>query len=79
MKSRGSISIWFFVGISLFVDGALILGTAVYELVHPPQYRVALYELHANLWWGALLAAAGLMYCFHFAPRKVARRNLKGT
>jgi len=75
MKAGGSISIWFFVGISLLFNGALICGTGLYELVHPPLHRVALYGLHANVWWGALLLAIGIVYCFHFAPGKVARRN----
>jgi len=79
MKSGGAISIWFFVGISLAVNGALICATGLYEFVHPPQYRVVLYWLHANVWWGGLLLVAGLVYCFHFAPSKVARRNAQSS
>jgi hypothetical protein len=26
--------------------------------------------LHANIWWGAILAAIGAFYCIHFAPGK---------
>jgi hypothetical protein len=71
MKSGGSLSIWFFIGASLLVNGALILGTGIYELVSPPENRVVLYDLHANIWWGAALFVAGIFYCFRFAPSRV--------
>ena len=65
------ISIWFFIGISLAVNGALILAAGIYQLVHPPASPdVVLFNLHANVWWGALLLAIGLIYCFSFAPRR---------
>jgi hypothetical protein len=64
------ISIWFFIGISLAVNGALILAAGIYELVNPPAVpRVALFNLHANVWWGAALLAIGLIYCFRFSPK----------
>ena len=56
MKRGGSISIWFFIGISLLVNGLLIFGSGVYELIHPPQAQVVLFHLHASIWWGAILA-----------------------
>jgi len=70
MKTGGSISIWFFIGISLLVNGLLIFSSGIYELVHPPQTPVVLFDLHASIWWGALLAAIGAFYCIHFAPGK---------
>jgi hypothetical protein len=70
MKRGGSISIWFFIGVSLLVNGLLIFGTGVYELFHPPVARVVLYHLHANVWWGGILAVIGAFYCIHFAPGK---------
>jgi hypothetical protein len=68
MKAGGSISIWFFIGLSQLVNGALIFGTGIYQLVRPPEHRVVLYELHASVWWGALLFLFGAIYCYHFAP-----------
>ena len=44
MKSGDSLSIWFFVGLSLLVNGVLIFGTGVYELVYPPTNKVVLYQ-----------------------------------
>jgi hypothetical protein len=72
MHEDSSISIWFFIGISLLVNGVLILLTGLYELAVPPQFPVVLYQLHASIWWGALLLAAGLFYCLHYAPRRTA-------
>ncbi|HKN24227.1 MAG TPA: hypothetical protein VJX72_05215 [Candidatus Acidoferrum sp.] len=70
MKRGGSISIWFFIGISLLVNGLLIFGAGVYEFFHPPVKQVVLYHLHANIWWGGILAVIGAAYCIHFAPGK---------
>jgi hypothetical protein len=71
VTDRVSISIWFFIGISLAVNGALILAAGVYQLLSPPvSPTVVLFNLHANVWWGALLLAIGLVYCFRFAPRR---------
>ena len=65
------ISIWFFIGISLTVNGALILAAGLYEVVAPPaEPGVVLFNLHANVWWGAILLMVGMIYCFRFAPRR---------
>ncbi|HMJ20701.1 MAG TPA: hypothetical protein VK513_02290 [Terriglobales bacterium] len=67
------ISIWFFIGISLAVNGALILVAGIYQLVNPPaDPGVVLFNLHANVWWGAVLLVLGLVYCMKFAPRRQA-------
>jgi hypothetical protein len=70
MKRGGSISIWFFIGISLLVDGLLILGAGVYQFFNPPPQEVVLFRLHAGVWWGALLAMIGAVYCIYYAPGK---------
>jgi hypothetical protein len=71
VTDRVSISIWFFIGISLAVNGALILAAGVWQLLSPPVGpAVVLFNLHANVWWGALLLAIGLVYCFRFAPKR---------
>ena len=67
------ISIWFFIGVSLAVNGALILAAGIYQVVNPPlDPGVVLFNLHANVWWGAVLLLLGLMYCIRFAPRRQA-------
>jgi hypothetical protein len=70
MKSGGSISIWFFIGISLLVNGVLILGAGIYELMHPLEHPVVLGNLHAGVWWGGILTLVGLFYCLCYAPGK---------
>ena len=70
MKTGGSISIWFFIGVSLLVNGVLILGAGIYQYVHPPRVAVVLSQLHAGIWWGALLTVIGAFYCIHYAPGK---------
>lgn len=73
MRRGDSISIWFFIGISLFVNGLLILGAGIYEVFYPPQNPVVLFQLHANVWWGAVLFLLGVVYCFYFAPGRQRR------
>ncbi len=77
MTSEREISIWFFIGVALVVIGGLICGAGVYELVRPPEVRVVLYQLHANLWWGALLLVVGAVYCMRFKP--AAEGAVKGV
>jgi hypothetical protein len=67
MDKRG-ISIWFFIGISLLVNGILILGAGIWELFYPPANPVALFQLHASIWWGGLLLILGLIYCIKYSP-----------
>ena len=65
------ISIWFFIGISLAVNGASDLAAGIYQVVNPPANPdVVLFSLHANVWWGAVLLVIGLIYCVKFAPRR---------
>ena len=67
------ISIWFFIGISLAVNGALICAAGIYQLVNPPlNPDVVLFSLHANIWWGGALFLIGLLYCVKFSPRRQA-------
>ena len=67
----GGISIWFFVGVSLLVNGALILGAGLWELIYPPANPVVLFQYHANVWWGAVLLVLGILYSLKFSPRRV--------
>jgi hypothetical protein len=75
MKSGGTLSIWFFIGLSLLVNGVLIFGRGIYETIAPPENKVVLYNLHANIWWGALLLLVGLIYCVRFSPGREQARN----
>jgi len=72
MRSGGGISIWFFVGVSLLVNGALILGAGMWQLVYPPASPVVLFHLHANVWWGAALLLLGIFYSLRFSPPRAS-------
>ena len=64
------ISIWFFIGVSLAVNGALIIVAGIYQVINPPvNPGVVFFNLHANVWWGAVLLLIGLVYCIKFAPK----------
>jgi hypothetical protein len=71
---EGGISIWFFIGLSLLVNGILIFGAGLWELLYPParENRVVLFHYHANVWWGALLLIFGLIYCIKYSPGREA-------
>jgi hypothetical protein len=51
------------------VNGILILSAGLYQINHPPDHMVVLLNLHANIWWGAVLLVIGAGYCLKFAPR----------
>jgi len=50
------------------------LGTGIYELLHPPEHQVVLYNLHANVWWGGILLALGLFFSLRFSPARERAR-----
>jgi len=70
MQSEHQVPIWFFIGALLLIYGVVILGVGLWHLVSPPppEARVALYDLHADIWWGALMALTGALYVTKFRP-----------
>ncbi len=62
------IPVWFFVGLLLLIYGVLILGNGLMNWSHPPE-GVELSNLHAPVWWGALLIVLGVIYCAKYYPR----------
>ena len=65
-EKHSIIPVWFFVGVLFLVYGVLILGSGLAEWSHPPN--TVLSELHAPVWWGALLIVLGVVYCGAFRP-----------
>jgi uncharacterized membrane protein HdeD (DUF308 family) len=65
----GRISIWFFIGALVLVYGVLVLGAGIYELFSPSPTTVVLSELHAGIWWGALMIVLGAIPFFKSFPR----------
>jgi hypothetical protein len=71
MKAGGSISIWFFIGVSLLFNGVLILAAGIYQYLRPPDARTVLFNLHAGIWWGAILTILGAIYCLLYRPSRM--------
>jgi hypothetical protein len=71
MKAGGSISIWFFIGVSLLFNGVLILAAGIYQYLQPPDTPTVLFNLHAGIWWGAILTLLGAIYCLLYRPSRM--------
>lgn len=71
MEPEHQIPIWFFIGTLLGVYGVIILVTGIYLAIFPPpaEQQVALSYLHADIWWGAMMAVLGVFYCVRFRPK----------
>ena len=74
METGGALSIWFFTGLCLGVNGLLIFITGIYEIIHPPQQQLVLSDLHANVWWGGILLVLGALYAIRFSPARERKR-----
>ena len=71
MTEGKHISIWFFIGMLLLTYGVLILGYGLYSAASAAARVTVLQELHADIWWGAVLLVTGAIYSYKFFPRKV--------
>jgi hypothetical protein len=74
---RETFSIWWFAGILLLAYGIVIFATGIWELSHPLANPPVLNNLHAPIWWGAMLAVAGLGYTIGFRPRQTDNKRRK--
>jgi len=74
MKSGSHLSIWFFTGLCLGVNGLLIFARGIYEIMYPPVENVVLSSLHANVWWGAFLLIVGLYFSIRHSPARERAR-----
>jgi len=75
MKAGSHLSIWFFTGLCLGMNGALIFLRGIYETMYPPVEKVVLYDLHANVWWGAVLLILGVFFSLRFSPARERARS----
>ncbi len=73
MSSKGAIPIWYFIGLLLLVYGVIILGAGIYQLSHPPD--TVLSNLHATIWWGALMLVIGVVYVYIHRPGRRGNGN----
>ncbi len=70
MHDEHQIPIWFFIGVIVLIYGVLITASGLYNLLSPPppEEQVALFSLHADIWWGAFMVVVGLFYVIRFRP-----------
>jgi hypothetical protein len=66
---EGGLSIWFLIGLILAVYGVLVAAAGIWQAVFPPPDPVVLADLHAGIYWGALMLAVGIFYIVRFRPR----------
>jgi hypothetical protein len=70
-EERHMIPVWFFAGILLFIYGILIFVSGLVEWSHPPATVLA--NLHAPVWWGAIMIVMGGLFVKLFRPKKVKK------
>jgi hypothetical protein len=66
---REQMQIWFFAGVLFLIYGVIITAEGFWELANPPAHPPVLFNLHPSIWWGGLMAIAGLVYTIRFWPR----------
>ena len=44
------------------------------RIASPPEHQVVLYNLHANVWWGAILLIVGLFFSVRYSPARERAR-----
>jgi hypothetical protein len=71
-SESNDISIWFFIGVLLTIYGLMIGVYGLWELATGAwkTSNVILAELHAPIWWGAIMLVLGLFYALRFRPGK---------
>lgn len=68
MHSEKQVPIWFFIGGMLLIYGVMISISGVYYFFCPPEHQVKLFYVHADIWWGAIMAVVGAFYVVRFNP-----------
>jgi hypothetical protein len=63
--------VWLFIGVLLLIYGVTMFANGIYELTHPPG--TVLEELHAPIWWGAIMAVVGAVFVSKNRPRTRSR------
>jgi hypothetical protein len=72
-EQREPISIWYFIGLLLTIYGVLITAAGLYDVVAGVQRDTVYANLHAGVWWGALLLVIGVIYLYFFSPKRKKR------
>jgi hypothetical protein len=60
--------IWFFIGVLVIIYGFIVMGAGMWALFVPPAHPVVMADLHADLWWGALMTVVGGFLVGKYSP-----------
>lgn len=55
-------SIWFLIGLVMSAIGFITVLAGMYSMHAAENQEIRLSNLHANIWWGALILIVGLIY-----------------
>jgi hypothetical protein len=66
MTAEKRVTIWFLCGIILLVYGLTVVGSGIYNAVHPPDVYGA--HLHLDIWWGLGLTIIGAVFLWRQWP-----------
>lgn len=55
--------------VAALIDTGKLLNLSL-KLASPPANPPVLYNLHASVWWGAVLLIVGLIYFVRFFPKR---------
>jgi len=66
-------SIWYFVGLMLLAMGIVVFASGIYYYFVPERNHTILSELHPDIWWGAIIIAAGAI--FFFTSKNAAKKG----
>ncbi|MDA2928759.1 hypothetical protein MYX84_02250 [Acidobacteria bacterium AH-259-O06] len=63
-ETKGIKPIWYFVGWLLLIVGFIVTASGIYGMISPPppEMQTVLYELHTSIWWGTVIAVAGVIF-----------------
>jgi hypothetical protein len=54
--------IWYFVGLLLTAIGIIIFVTGIYYYFVPSEHQTVLGYTHPDIWWGAIIVIAGVLF-----------------
>jgi len=63
-KTEGLKTIWYLVGIVIFIMGALVLMAGLIDLFSASPPETILADLHPGIWWGAIMVVTGGIFLF---------------
>ena len=63
-KTAGLKTIWYLVGIIIFIMGVLVLMAGLIDALGSSPPETVLADLHPGIWWGATMVVTGGIFLF---------------